>query len=138
MIEQNRTLAYNWFAEVWDSANPDAIDKYFAADGRCFGFPDPTSVLTLDGYKAVHAQFLQSFSGIRVQVEDVIAEDDRMAIRWTAHMTHTGDALGIAPTGRPVVMGGSSFCHTRDGKITEGWNFMDFTRVLQQLQSASA
>ncbi len=137
MTEQNRSLAHNWFEEVWNQANPDAIDKYFAPDGHCYGFPDPTSVLSRDEYKAIHDQFLKSFSNLRVEVQDVIVEADRMAIRWVVRMDHTGDALGIPPTGKPVVMGGSSFCHIRDGQITEGWNFMDFTKVLQQLQAAA-
>jgi predicted ester cyclase len=58
-----------------------------------------------------------------------------MAIRWTAHLTHTGDALGFAATGKQVVMGGSSFCECHNGQITKGWNHMDFTRVLGQLQA---
>ena len=135
MIEQNRALAITWFTEVWDQANPDAIDKYFAADGHCYGFPEPDSVLTRDEYKALHAQFLAAFPGLRVQVEEVLAEGDRIAIRWVAHMTHTGDALGFAPTGKQVAMGGSSFCVCRDGKIVDGWNHMDFTKVLAQLQA---
>jgi steroid delta-isomerase-like uncharacterized protein len=135
MTEQNRALAYTWFEEVWNKANPDAIDKYFAADGHCFGLPEPTSILTRDQYKDVYAQFLSAFPGIRVQVDEVLAEGDRIAIRWTASMTHTGDALGFSPTGRSVVMGGSSFCTCRDGKIIDAWNFMDFTKVLQQLQA---
>ena len=135
MIEQNRALAINWFTEVWDQANPDAIDKYFAADGHCYGFPEPDSDLTLAEYKAVHAQFLNSFSNIKVRVDDTIAEGDRIAIRWVAHMTHTGDALGFAATGKFVVMGGSSFCECAGGQITKGWNYMDFTKVLAQLQA---
>jgi predicted ester cyclase len=135
MIEQNRALAINWFTEVWDQANPDAIDKYFAADGHCFGFPEPDSVLSFAEYKAVHAQFLAAFSNLRVRVDDTIAEGDRIAIRWVAQMTHTGDALGIPATGRQVTMGGSSFCTCRNGMIVDGWNFMDFTKVLHHLKS---
>jgi predicted ester cyclase len=135
MIEQNRALGITWFAEVWDQANPHAIDKYLAPDARCYGFPEPDSVLDVDQYKAVHAQFIQTFSNIRVQIDDIVAEGDRIAIRWVCHMTHTGDGLGFAATGKQVTMGGSSFCTCRDGMIVEGWNFMDFTKVLAHLQA---
>ena len=93
MIEQNRALAINWFQEVWDQAKPDAIDRYFAADGHAYGFPNPDSVLSRAEYKAVNATFLNSFSDIHVRIDDVIAEGDRLAIRWVCHTTHTGDAL---------------------------------------------
>ena len=126
---------HTWFTEVWDQANPDAIDKYFAADGHCYGFPEPDSVLTHAEYKAVHARFLAAFSNIRVRIDDTVAEGDRIAIRWVCTMTHTGDALGFAATGKQVVMDGSSFCECRDGQIAKGWNYMDFTRVFQHLQS---
>jgi predicted ester cyclase len=51
-------------------------------------------------------------------------------------MTHSGDGLGFPATGKNVGLPGSSFIHCRDGKLTEGWNFMDLTKTTQQLQSS--
>jgi predicted ester cyclase len=62
---------------------------------------------------------------------------DKVAVRWTATLTHTGDNLGFAATGRIVRLPGSSFVRIKDGKITDGWNQLDFTVVLQNLQSSS-
>jgi steroid delta-isomerase-like uncharacterized protein len=135
MTEQNRALALHWFAEVWDKANPDAIDQYFSPDGHAYGFPTPESALGLAEYKALHANFTKTFSGIKVTIHDTIAEGDRVAIRWTATMTHTGDALGSAATGKPVTIPGASFCRIVDGKIMDGWNFTDFTKVVAELKA---
>jgi steroid delta-isomerase-like uncharacterized protein len=136
MSEQNKALAINWFREVWDKANPDAIGELFAADGHCYGFPEPDSVLDFDQFKAAHRQFLGAFSGIHVEIEDLVVEGDKVAIRWTAHMTHSGDALGFPATGKSAALAGSSFIHVRDGKIQQGWNHMDFTRLALALQAA--
>ena len=74
---------------------------------------------------------------MRVVVDDVIAEGDRVAIRWTATMTHTGDDLGFPATGRPVTLQGSSFIVVKDGQIREGWNQMDLQGTIQSLKSAA-
>jgi predicted ester cyclase len=50
-------------------------------------------------------------------------------------MTHTGDSFGFPATGKKAVLGGASIIHVRDGKILAGWNFMDMTQMLQQLQA---
>lgn len=50
-------------------------------------------------------------------------------------MKHTGDALGFPATGKQVALPGSSFITCRDGKLMDGWNYMDLTKMTQQLQS---
>ena len=50
-------------------------------------------------------------------------------------MHHTGDALGFAASGKHATLAGSSFMHLRDGKIFQGWNFMDFTKLALELHT---
>jgi predicted ester cyclase len=71
---------------------------------------------------------------MRVTIDDVIAEGDRVAILWTATMTHTGDGLGFAASSKKVSLPGASFITCRDGQIIDGRNHMDFTKVRLQLQ----
>jgi predicted ester cyclase len=68
---------------------------------------------------------------------EVLAEGDRVAIRWTATMTHRGDQLGFPVTGKHVTLEGSTFAVIGNGKIREGWNQMEFQGMIHSLQTAA-
>jgi hypothetical protein len=54
-------------------------------------------------------------------IDDLIAEDDRVTIRWTLHGTNTGPMLGRPPTGQPVELAAIVIFRIADGKIAERW-----------------
>jgi steroid delta-isomerase-like uncharacterized protein len=137
MSEQaNKDLARRWFEEVWNQGRESAIDELFHPQGKAYGFPEPDSVLIgPEGFKAIHRAFHKAFGNIRIDIDDLVAEEDRVAIRWTSTMLHNGDGLGFAATGKNVTIPGASFITCRDGKLTSGWNFLDLTKTTQQLQS---
>jgi predicted ester cyclase len=62
-----------------------------------------------------------------------ISEKALMNWRW-----HIGDALGFPATGNQVVLPGSSFLTCQDGKMMDGRNYMDLTKMTQQLQSVQS
>jgi steroid delta-isomerase-like uncharacterized protein len=134
MSEQNRNFSHRWFDEVWNKQREQAIDELRHAEGRAFGFPSADSVLTTEGFKEAYRQFNSAFTDIRVTVDEEIVDGDRIAARWTASGTHTGAGLGIPATGRRVTFSGASFMHLLDGKMVDGWNFFDFTKVIAQLR----
>jgi len=74
-----------------------------------------------------------AFPDIYVIVDDIIAQGNRVAIRWTGDATHKGEFMGIIPTGKKVVMTGVSFVHIVDGKILEEWSEMDILGLIRQL-----
>jgi predicted ester cyclase len=104
-------------------------------DGRAFGFPDPDSVLNgPEEFVTNWRMFREVFPDVHITVDDLVAEDDRVAVLWTATMTHLGDGLGFPASLKKVSFQGSSFLVYRDGQFTEGRNQMDFTKVRLQLQ----
>jgi steroid delta-isomerase-like uncharacterized protein len=139
MSEQNRALAIRWFEQVWNQGDETAIDQMFHPEGHCYGFPDPDSDLVgPEAFKAIHRQFKAAFSGIHIVIEDLVVDGDRVAIRWTSNMTHTGNGLGFPASGKHAALSGSSFIHIHNGQIMQGWNYMDFTKLALKLQSADA
>ena len=72
-------------------------------------------------------------NAIVVTIEEVVDQGDMIASRWTARMTHQGDNLGIAATGRRVEVSGMSMGRLRDGKLIEGWNNWDTASLMQQI-----
>ena len=136
MSEQNKALVKRWFEEVWNQGRESTIDELFDREGKAHGFPEPDSVLVgPDAFKAVHRSFHAAYGNIHINIDEILSEGDLVAIRWTCTMNHTGDGLGFPATGKKVILPGSSFVRCRDGKLTEGWNFMDLTQTTQQLQS---
>ena len=136
MPESNATFAHRWFDEVWNKGREAAIDEMRHPGGRVYGFPSPDSVTDDEGFKQTYRLFQQAFSNIHVTVDDQVVEDNKIAARWTATGTHAGDAFGFPATNKPVKFSGVTFLYLRDGKLTDGWNFFDFTRVLQDLRGA--
>lgn len=132
------TFAQRWFEEVWNKGREDAIDEMRAPTARSFGLFQPDAVHSVDSFKEEHRRFTSAFSNINIRVDDEVTQGDKTAVRWTCTATHTGDGLGIAPTGKTVTFPGASFFYLQDGKLREGWNAFDFTHVLQELSAPSS
>jgi predicted ester cyclase len=66
-------------------------------------------------------------------LEDMIAEGDKVAERFTGRGTHKGEWMGIAPTGKQVTIQGMAIHRITDGKIVENWTNMDMLGVMVQL-----
>src|SRR5205809_5789712 len=71
----------------------------------------------IEGHKAVVALFRQVFPDLTWQIDDLIAEGDRVVARTTMTGTQQGDFFGIPPTGRRVTMNGVHVMRIADGKI---------------------
>jgi uncharacterized protein YbjT (DUF2867 family) len=79
---------------------------------------DPRSVrAALDGADTL---FL-SCADLHFTIDDLIAEDDRVTIRWTLRGTNTGPMLGRPPTGQPIELAAIVIFRIADGKIAERW-----------------
>jgi steroid delta-isomerase-like uncharacterized protein len=73
------------------------------------------------------------FPDIQFSIEQLIAEADRVAIRWTWQATHTGAFRGIPPTGKHVTNSGIAIYQLADHKIVRNWVETDRLGALQQL-----
>lgn len=134
MSEANKQLMQRWFQQVWNEGNEAAIDELVSTECKVHNFPETGGVLVGPaGFKEVHRNFCGAFPDLHVVIEDVISEGDRVALHWTATMTHSGHHLGIQPKGKKAVLPGSSFCIIRDGKIAEAWNHIDMGHLFKQL-----
>lgn len=77
--------------------------------------------------------FLSAFPDLRVTVDDVIADESKAVVRWTATATHQGDGLGIALTGRKVRFQGVTWIHFDCGKFMKAWQFSDIPEKIASL-----
>ena len=74
-----------------------------------------------------------AFQDLQVTIEDMMAEDDRVACRFTARGVHAGEFMGLPPTGKKIAMTGIEIFRLRNGKITELWGEANLMGLMQQL-----
>lgn len=85
------------------------------------------------GWQQFIAAFLTGFPDLRLTIDDLLAEGDRVAVRWTLHGTQLGAFMGIAPTGKPVTISAIEINRISDGHVAEHWVVLDQLGLLQQL-----
>jgi predicted ester cyclase len=119
-VEENRALGRRWGDEIWGKGNLAVIDELYAGN-------------LAKGEKEAVGMFLAAFTSIHATTEDIIAEGDKVVVRWTWAGTHKGEFMGIAPTGKQVTLTGINILRIEGGKIVEEWSEMDNLGMMQQL-----
>ena len=76
---------------------------------------------------------MSAFPGGTSTIEDMIVEGDKVVSRITYRATHTGDLMGIPPTGKSVTVSLMTIDQFADGKIVESWRLFDQMAMMQQL-----
>ena len=84
-------------------------------------------------YRQINAAVLAAFPDVRYDVEDVVAEGDKVVTRWKMRATHLGEFNRIPATNKEVTLKGVSIDRLSEGKIVETWQFYDALGFLQQL-----
>jgi steroid delta-isomerase-like uncharacterized protein len=131
-MAENVAVVRRYFEEVLGGGRLDRLNELVAPDyvdhtarpGRAPGAA---------GVRAVVELFHMAFPDLVVTVEDTIAEQDRVATRFTLRGTQRGPFAGLPPTGRHVVITGIAISRVADGRITEQWDQADMLGLLQQL-----
>jgi steroid delta-isomerase-like uncharacterized protein len=132
--KENVKLVRRWFQEVWNEGRLQAIHDLLAVDA--VGIGEAEQGVTIHG-PAEFVPFVErirgAFPDINVVVEDAFGARDKVAARWSATMTHQGDHLGIAATGKPVRITGTTIVRLRNGQIIEAWDNWDQMALMQQI-----
>ncbi|MCD6034118.1 MAG: ester cyclase [Thermomicrobiales bacterium] len=131
--EANIELARRWSEEVWTGQDLDVIGEILAPSAVHHGasFPDVQGPEAIA--EAVSRQ-LETFPDIEISVEEAIASDGYVAVRWTGTGTQEGELLGLAPTGQVANMTGLNIYHISCGQVVESWSEMNLIQILQELR----
>ena len=127
-----REAAQNWFEVVWNQARREAIAEMLAPDVVLHdGSVDSTGIQPFQlFFDRMHATFSQT----HIDVEDTLVEGDRVCVRWRVKATHTGDGLGIPPTGKEIQVTGISVIRVADGLFVEAWQNWDMLGMMEQIR----
>jgi predicted ester cyclase len=119
-LEKNKALARRYQEEVWGKGNLALIDELLSTD-----FVDHSLPVGMDpgftGARAAVQGALDAFPDGHWTVEDLIAEGDKVVVRWKMQATHEHEFRGIAPVGKPVTIAGITILRIANGKIVERW-----------------
>src|SRR5918993_426181 len=134
-LEKNKALIQRWFDEVWNKGREESIGEMFADDGVAHGLSEDVNhpITGPKQFIPFHQTFRGAFPDIKAEIEDMIAEGDKVVARCTVRGKHRGDHLGIAASQSPVDFTGIAIVRIRDGKIVEAWNNFDFMRMNKQV-----
>lgn len=134
--ENGRTIARRLTEDLWDKGDLAVADEILAPDFVDHD-PVPGQGAGLDGYREMVGAFRAAFPDLRVQNEDVIVEEDKVVLRWTARGTHKGPLMDIPPTGKEVTLKGIDILRVDSGRIAERWGEFDALGMLSQLGAIS-
>ncbi len=126
-----------WYEELWDNWNTAVADDLLTDDYRLHA---PGVPVALDGEttKQVVRMYGNSFPDLKHTVDEVIADGDNVAVRWTVRGTHRGEFQGIAATGNSITLSGITVHHVADLRLRETWLVYDNMELLQQIGAVPA
>ena len=93
----------------------------------------PFEVVGPQGVEQLADALLPAIPALRLDIEDVVAEGEKVLVRLTIHGTHGGELLGIPPTGRTLKIAVLDLVHIRGGRLAEHWALLDNLGMLRQL-----
>lgn len=136
--EQNKALLSRVIKEVFNRGNNRLIDDLLAPGFVEHEEPPPGIPPGREGVKQIVSLFRSAFPDLKVDIDDTIAEGDKVVVRSTWSGTHKGEFMGIPPTGKSVSFGVIDIVRIAGGKIVEHWGQMDAMRLMQQLGAVSS
>ena len=122
LTSKNKALMRRIYKEMWNRADPSIAAEIFAQP---------------EGVVLFVSQFLLSFPDLRHTIDGMIAEDDRVAVQFSAHGTHTGRWMHFAPTGKSIHYTGITLARIAGGKIVEHHTWWDKLGLVEQLSGGT-
>lgn len=132
-VTENEEMVRQLMEEALVEGNLDLIDEFLADDfvGHSNLVPEP--IHGIDEYKEFISELSEGMSELEYTFEDVIATEDKVAVRGSSTGIHDGEFSGVEPTGKEVKIEGMYIAHIEDGQIVESWGQNDMLGALQQL-----
>ncbi len=116
--------------ELLNKGNLDLVEELFAPT-YVFHGADGDSEDGPDGIKAFLTSIRTAFPDLRVEVEILVTEGDRVAWQRTHRGTHKGEYLGVPASGRLITWQSIIVTQYEEGKIAEEWGVSDLAGRLQ-------
>lgn len=137
MSEANKAVVRRYIEENFNQGNLELIDEFFSADS-VFQAPHSPELRGREERKEFEASLRKAFPDLHYSIDELIAEGDKVVMRWSFEGTHQGEWQGISSTGKKVSCGGTSTFRIANGMITEEFVQWDALGFMQQLGAMPA
>lgn len=132
----NKKLGRRFYKVVYVDWNMSMVGEVLSPQFTSHDWPEggPTGPQAFrDYYSAIRS----AVPDARYEVDDLIAEGDRIVVRWRLLGTHQDDFRGIAPTGRAIALKGIAIYRVDSGKLMERWVVSDLHGLLEEIRDSS-
>ena len=131
--EKNKLLVREFLGEAWGKGDMAAVDEFMAAD--YVEHPRPSNLPAgTEGLKQLISAYRTAFPDLKINLEDIFAEREMVAFRWSVSGTHLGEWLGVSPTANHVTATGITVFRIAFGKVMESWTSIDVYPSEEELQ----
>lgn len=135
-LDDHKALVRRYYEDA--PFNPDACDEIYAPRFlfhtlQHAGLTAQVTESTPATEKEAFEQIKSIWGGWHMAIDEMIAEGDRVMVRWTSHGKQIGELNGLPPTGHEVTFAGINIFRIADGKIAEVWDLFDRLWMWQQL-----
>src|SRR5215217_7440823 len=120
--QANKEIVHRYVEQVWNEGNVEALGEYYPDTD----FVEQEGLPSLEDFKEYVRRVQAAFPDLSVTIDDMIAEEDRVAVRTTWQGTYEGEPIAdVPPTGRSMTLSGNVIWRIADGKIVEAWGTQD-------------
>jgi len=130
--EDNKAVIRRWI-EAYNNRDMQAEADVLAPGYVAHVPAAPGPLEGLEAWRKFTAPFVEAFPDLRLTVEDILSEGDKVAARVAFHGTHRGEFQGIAPTVKEVAFSSIEVNRVVGGKVEEHWVELDLLGLMQQL-----
>ncbi len=136
MLEDNKRLVRRYYEVV--AGNLAGIEQLVTEDFVDHHFP-PNTPPGPEGVRKFFTEIIPAaFSDLKIDIDFMLAEGDKVDCHFVAWFKHTGEFAGIAPSGRLIRVPAISTFRIAQGKLAEAWEIYDSGDMLRQIRGESA
>jgi steroid delta-isomerase-like uncharacterized protein len=128
VVDRNKRVVRTLYEECLSRGRLELLPELIAQD-----YEGILKARGPDGFRTIIEGLRSGFPDIRYTIEDLLADGDRVVIRWTWEGTHDGKYLVFPPSGKRHSVSGITIYEVKEGKIVRAWLQADRLGHLQQL-----
>ena len=130
LIQQANTASY----AAWNGHDPNGVAAIFAPHGEIIDITSGITTRGRDAIRAVAVDRLAGFPDFSLECRMSLIDGNTNSDQWIMRATHTGEYMGLEPTGRPIEVCGATFSQfDDDGLVVRDTHYIDVPALLRQL-----
>jgi predicted ester cyclase len=129
--QENVAVARRFIEDFWNGQKLEVADELMAPNATTPAMPGlPPGP---EGAKVVGNMIFSAFPDFHMDIDKVVANDDKVAVRSIQTGTHQGEFMGVAPSGKKATWTEITIVRVENGKIVESWWETDMMTLMQQI-----